>query len=95
MRQLSRTSARKHRTPVHTTRTPDYDPELPSKHVGSLGWGPDPSEQGPGHDKVPGQGIPWRKQGSGADTCLGLILYACAPRSSGDPMLPCGLLLVT
>jgi hypothetical protein len=30
--------------PVRTTRTLDYDPELPSKHVGSLGWGPDPSE---------------------------------------------------
>jgi hypothetical protein len=30
--------------PVCTTRTPDYGPGLPSKHVGSLGWGPDPSE---------------------------------------------------
>jgi hypothetical protein len=44
MYQLDRTSARKYQTPVRTTRTPDYGPGLPSKHVGSLGWGPDPSE---------------------------------------------------
>jgi hypothetical protein len=47
------------------------------------------------HSKVPGQGIPWPKQGSGTDTCPGFILCACAPRSSGDLMLPRGLLPVT
>jgi hypothetical protein len=25
-------------------QTPDYGPGPPSKHAGSLGWGPDPSE---------------------------------------------------
>jgi hypothetical protein len=35
------------------------------------------------------------KRGSEADTCLDLIVYACAPRPSGDPMLLCGLLHVT
>jgi hypothetical protein len=44
MYQLDRTSTREHRTPVRITRTPDYGPGLPSKHAGSLGWGPDPSE---------------------------------------------------
>jgi hypothetical protein len=48
MYQLDRTSAREHRTPVRTTRTPDYDPGLPSKHAGFLEWGPDPSKRGPG-----------------------------------------------
>jgi hypothetical protein len=33
-----------HRTPVRTTRTPDYGPGPPSKHAGSFGWGLDPSE---------------------------------------------------
>jgi hypothetical protein len=30
--------------PVRTARTPEYSPGLPSKHAGSLGWGPDPFE---------------------------------------------------
>jgi hypothetical protein len=47
------------------------------------------------HNEVPGQGIPWPKQGSGTDTCPGFILCACAPRSCGDPMLPRSLLPVT
>jgi hypothetical protein len=47
------------------------------------------------HSEVPGQGIPWPKQGSSTDTCLGFILCACAPRSGRDPMLPRGLLPVT
>jgi hypothetical protein len=51
---VSRTPAREHRTPVCTTQTPDCGQGLPSKHVGSLGWGPDPSEYGPGRYKVPG-----------------------------------------
>jgi hypothetical protein len=40
MYQLSRTSAREYRTPVRTSRTPNYGPGLPSKHDGS----PDPSK---------------------------------------------------
>jgi hypothetical protein len=44
MYQLDRTSTREHRTPVRTTQTPNYGPGLPSKHVGSLGWGTDPSD---------------------------------------------------
>jgi hypothetical protein len=47
------------------------------------------------HSKVPGQGIPWPKQGSCTDTCPGFIPCACAPRSGGDPMLPRDLLPVT
>jgi hypothetical protein len=47
------------------------------------------------HSKVPGQGIPWPKQGSGTDTCPGFIMCAYAPRLSGGPMLPHGLLPVT
>jgi hypothetical protein len=35
-----RTSTEEHRTPVRTTRTPDYGPGLPRRHVGSLGWAP-------------------------------------------------------
>jgi hypothetical protein len=35
------------------------------------------------------------RQGSEADTCPDLIVYASAPRPSGDPMLPRGLLHVT
>jgi hypothetical protein len=30
------------------------------------------------------------KRGSGADTCPGHAVYASAPRSGGDPMLPRG-----
>jgi hypothetical protein len=37
MCQLDRTSARKHRTPVRATRTPEYGPRLPSKRAESLG----------------------------------------------------------
>jgi hypothetical protein len=48
MYQSSRTSAKERRTPVRITWTPDCGSGLPSKRVGSLGWGPDPSEQGPG-----------------------------------------------
>jgi hypothetical protein len=44
MYQLDRTLARRRRTPIRIARTPDYGLGLPSKHVGSLGWGPDPSE---------------------------------------------------
>jgi hypothetical protein len=47
------------------------------------------------HSEVPGQGIPWPKQGSGTDMCPCFILCACAPRSDGYPMLPRGLLPVT
>jgi hypothetical protein len=35
------------------------------------------------------------RRGSGADTCLNLIVYASAPRPGGDPMLSRGLLHVT
>jgi hypothetical protein len=35
------------------------------------------------------------RQGSGADTCPDLTVYAFAPRPGGDPMLPRGLLHVT
>jgi hypothetical protein len=56
--QLGQTSAKKHRTPVRTTRTPGYGPRLPSKHTGSLGWG-----LGPGHNEVPGQGDPGVSKG--------------------------------
>jgi hypothetical protein len=35
------------------------------------------------------------KRGSGADTCPDHTACASAPRSGGDPMLPCGLLPVT
>jgi hypothetical protein len=35
------------------------------------------------------------RRGSGADTYPDLIVYACAPRLGGDPMLPRGLLHVT
>jgi hypothetical protein len=34
------------------------------------------------------------KRGSGADTCPNHTVYASAPRSGGDPMLPRGLLPV-
>jgi lipoprotein-anchoring transpeptidase ErfK/SrfK len=44
MYQLDWTPTREHRTPVRTTRTPDYGSGLPSKHAEPLGWGPDPSE---------------------------------------------------
>jgi hypothetical protein len=54
-----------------------------------------PSKVRATRNEVPGQGIPWPKQGSGIDTCPGFILCACAPRSGGDPMLPRGLLPVT
>jgi hypothetical protein len=74
------------------TRISEYDPGL---QADPLGRGPDPSERVQAtHGKVPGQGIPWPKQGSGTDTCPGFILCACAPRSGGDPMLPHGLLPV-
>jgi hypothetical protein len=43
-----------------------------------------------GPQRGPRTGGPWRKQGSGTDTCPGLILCACAPRSGGVPMLPRG-----
>jgi hypothetical protein len=35
------------------------------------------------------------RRGSRADTCPGHAVYASAPRSGGDPMLPRGLLPVT
>jgi hypothetical protein len=35
------------------------------------------------------------RRGSGADTCPDHTVYASAPRSGGDPMLPRGLLPVT
>jgi hypothetical protein len=35
------------------------------------------------------------RRGSGADTCLDLIVNSSAPRPGGDPMLPRGLLHVT
>jgi hypothetical protein len=35
------------------------------------------------------------RRGSGADTCPDHTVYASAPRSGGDPMLPRGLLHVT
>jgi hypothetical protein len=54
-----------------------------------------PSKVRATHNEVPGQGMPWPKQGSDTDTCTGFILCACAPRSGGDPMLPHGLLPVT
>jgi hypothetical protein len=34
------------------------------------------------------------KRGSGADTCSDHVVYASAPRSGGDPMLPRGPLPV-
>jgi hypothetical protein len=34
------------------------------------------------------------RRGSGADTCPDHVASAPTPRSSGDPMLPCGLLPV-
>jgi hypothetical protein len=58
MYQLGRTSAKKHRTPIRATRTPDYGPRLPSKHTRSLGWG-----LGSGHNEVPGQGDPGISKG--------------------------------
>jgi hypothetical protein len=54
-----------------------------------------PSKVRATHNEVPGQGIPWPKQGSGTGTCPGFIMCACAPRSGGDPLLPRGLLPVT
>jgi hypothetical protein len=42
--QLNRTTTKEHRTPVRTTRTPDYVSGLPSKHAEPLRWGPDPFE---------------------------------------------------
>jgi hypothetical protein len=47
------------------------------------------------HSKVTGRGIPWTRQGSGADTCQGFSPCAPAPRSGGGPMLPRGLSPVT
>jgi hypothetical protein len=53
------------------------------------------------HSRVPGfwdreyPGLSQGQAGSGADTCLDLIVYASAPRPGGDPMLPRGLLHVT
>jgi hypothetical protein len=44
MYHLNWTSTKEHRTLVRTTQTPGYGPGLPSRHVGSLGWGPDPSK---------------------------------------------------
>jgi hypothetical protein len=44
MYQLNWTTTKEHRTPVHTTQTPDYGSGLPSKHVEPLGWGLDPFE---------------------------------------------------
>jgi hypothetical protein len=44
MHHWARSSTEEHRTPVRTTRTPDYSPGLPRRHVGSLGWAPGPSE---------------------------------------------------
>jgi hypothetical protein len=35
------------------------------------------------------------RRGSGADTCPDHTVYASAPRSGGDPMLPRGLLPMT
>jgi hypothetical protein len=35
------------------------------------------------------------RQGSGANTCPDHTMYTSAPRSGGDPMLPCGLLPMT
>jgi hypothetical protein len=78
-------------------------PRSPSMVQGSHASKPDPlgEVQTPlsgvwaTHNEVPGQGIPWPKQGSGTNTCLGFILCACAPRSSGNPMLSRGLLPVT
>jgi hypothetical protein len=67
MYQSNRASAREHRTPVRTTRTPDYGPGLPSKHAGS------------GPQRGPGQGKPWHEQGPGTDTWSGLTLRMRSP----------------
>jgi hypothetical protein len=94
--QLDRTSTRKHRTlyaqpgPPNTVRDsqvsmpgPLDGVQIPSSKVRAT------------HNEVLGQGIPWPKQGSSTNTCLGFILCACAPRSGGDPMQLRGLLPVT
>jgi hypothetical protein len=53
------------------------------------------------HSRVPGfrdkeyQGLNQGQARSGADMCLDHTVYASAPRSGGDPMLPRGLLPMT
>jgi hypothetical protein len=58
-----RTSTEEYRTPVHTTRILYYDPGLPRRHVGSLGWALGPSEWGPDYSKDLGQGSPGMSKG--------------------------------
>jgi hypothetical protein len=98
--QWVRTSMRERQTPVHSTRTSEYGPGLPSKQAGPLGWDPNPSEWGPDHlQQSPGTGNTLAyvkdRQESGTDTCPGFGLCASAPRSGKGLMLPCGLSPVT
>jgi hypothetical protein len=77
---LDWTSTRKRRTLVRTTRTPEYGLGLPSSVPGPLDGVRIPSSKGrTTHNEVPGQGIPWSKQGSGTGTCPGLILHLRSP----------------
>jgi hypothetical protein len=82
--------------PLYAQPGPEYGSGLPSSMLGPLDgvWIP-PSKVRATHNEVPGQGMPWPKQGSGTDMCPGFIMCACAPRSGGDPMLPRGFLSVT
>jgi hypothetical protein len=53
------------RTPVCITRTPRLWPET--------------LDEGPGRNRVPGQGKPWHEQGSGADAWPGFTLRMRSP----------------
>jgi hypothetical protein len=91
------------RTPVYTTQASGYGPGPPHEKTGPPGWGPDPSVWGSepltagswdsGTENA--QALIEARQGSEADTCPDLIVYASAPRLGGDLMLPRGLLPVT
>jgi hypothetical protein len=71
--------------PRYTVRTPKVGPGPPRVQAGPLEWDPDPSVWGPGRPqwgpKVRGHNVhgPWAgpRQGSGADTCPGLVW--CGP----------------
>jgi hypothetical protein len=88
--------------PTYTDRTSRQGPGPPRVQTGPPGRVPDLSVWVRATlSRVPGF---WDKEypdlvedqaGSGADTCPGHAVYASAPRSGGDSMLPCGPLPVT
>jgi hypothetical protein len=76
------------RTPVHIDRTS-------GEAQGLHGYDSDPWDGSRDSATKNTQALIKARRGSGADTCPDHTVYASAPRSGRDPMLPRGLLPMT